>query len=245
MFEIGNSLHEARVRQAVSLPAAEVGTKIRAKYLKALEEEQFDALPAQTYVKGFLRTYADFLGLDGQLYVDEYNSRFVLAEDDGRVLRPRRSDARPARRSSGFESRAVLLTLAAIAIVSALVIVAWKSGGGNKRIPSSETSTVVTKPSRGKRATAARGIIRLTLSARAGNSKVQVYSSSQGGKLLLDGTLLRGKTIAIPLRKRYWLDVTVPRNVVLHVNGHPHRLAGRTERAYVVTAQGVTPVPLG
>ena len=39
-------------------------------------------LPAQTYVKGFLRTYAEYLGLDGQLYVDEYNSRYVSAEEE-------------------------------------------------------------------------------------------------------------------------------------------------------------------
>ena len=77
MFEIGNSLREARVRQSLEYPQVELATKIRAKYVKALEEEQFGVLPAQPYVKGFLRTYAEFLGLDGQLYVDEYNSRFV------------------------------------------------------------------------------------------------------------------------------------------------------------------------
>src|SRR3954452_21245055 len=76
MFEIGNSLREARVRQQLELGEVELATKIRARYLRALEEETFDALPAQTYVKGFLRTYADYLGLDGQLYVDEVNSRF-------------------------------------------------------------------------------------------------------------------------------------------------------------------------
>ena len=78
MFEIGNSLREARVRQGLDYAQIELGTKIRSKYIKALEDEQFATLPAQPYVKGFLRTYAEFLGLDGQLYVDEYNSRFVV-----------------------------------------------------------------------------------------------------------------------------------------------------------------------
>ena len=77
MFEIGNSLREARVRRGTDFAQAELVTKIRGKYLRALEDEQFEVLPAQTYVKGFLRTYAEYLGLDGQLYVDEYNSRFV------------------------------------------------------------------------------------------------------------------------------------------------------------------------
>ena len=70
------------MRRGVDFAQAELATKIRGKYLRALEDEQFEVLPAQTYVKGFLRTYAEYLGLDGQLYVDEYNSRFVAGEED-------------------------------------------------------------------------------------------------------------------------------------------------------------------
>src|ERR671935_2663639 len=95
MFEIGSSLREARLRQGLDLPAVEQATKIRGKYLQALEDEQFDVLPAQTYVKGFLRTYAEYLGLDGQLYVDEFSSRFAIGEDESHS-RPRRS-APPSR----------------------------------------------------------------------------------------------------------------------------------------------------
>ena len=83
VFEIGNSLREARVRQQLDFPEIEQATKIRGKYLRALEDEHFDALPGQTYVKGFLRTYADYLGLEGQLYVDEYNSRYVVGGRGG------------------------------------------------------------------------------------------------------------------------------------------------------------------
>ena len=70
-------------RRAIEFAQAEQATKIRVKYLRALEDEQFEQLPSETYVKGFLRTYADYLGLDGQLYVDEYTSRFVVGEDRG------------------------------------------------------------------------------------------------------------------------------------------------------------------
>ena len=91
MFEIGNSLREARVRRGIDFAQVEVATKIRGKYLRALEDEQFDVLPAETYVKGFLRTYAEYLGLDGQLYVDEFNSRFVTGDE--REPRPRPSKA--------------------------------------------------------------------------------------------------------------------------------------------------------
>ena len=126
MFEIGNSLREARLRRGMEIVQAEQGTKIRGKYLRALEEERFEQLPAETYIKGFLRTYAEYLGLDGQLYVDEYNSRHVVEGfDDMPQRRPR------VRQNRGVERKVVVLALAGIAAVTALVIVAWKFGGGN------------------------------------------------------------------------------------------------------------------
>src|SRR6187549_426754 len=134
MFEIGNSLREARVRQQLELGEVELATKIRARYLRALEEETFEALPAQTYVKGFLRSYADYLGLDGQLYVDEFNSRYVRGEfeedEEARAFKPR--VVRPAR-GGAFQNKAVLITLAAIAGLTVFVFAAWVWGGpGNQ-----------------------------------------------------------------------------------------------------------------
>src|SRR5256884_6449991 len=129
MFEIGTSLREARLRKQVDIVQAEQGTKIRAKYLRALEDEQFELLPAQTYVKGFLRSYAEYLGLDGQLYLDEYNSRFLVGEDD-LAVRPRRSSAGRAQHRR-IESRVLLLALAGIAALTLLVFAAWKFGGSS------------------------------------------------------------------------------------------------------------------
>jgi cytoskeleton protein RodZ len=91
VFEIGTSLRETRVRRQVEIAQAEQATKIRAKYLRALEDEQFELLPSPTYVKGFLRSYAEYLGLDGQLYVDEYNSRYVIGDEGPDTPSRRRS----------------------------------------------------------------------------------------------------------------------------------------------------------
>ncbi|HEY8639097.1 MAG TPA: helix-turn-helix domain-containing protein, partial [Solirubrobacterales bacterium] len=98
MFEIGISLREARLRQHLELPEVEQATKIRGKYLRALEEEQFEVLPAQTYVKGFLRAYADYLGLDGQLYVAEFNSRYIGGEEETPLRAQRTSTVNTHRR---------------------------------------------------------------------------------------------------------------------------------------------------
>ncbi|MEQ8833239.1 MAG: DUF4115 domain-containing protein [Miltoncostaeaceae bacterium] len=95
MFEIGNTLREARLRRGLDILQCEAETKIRAKYLRAMEGEHFDLMPSPTYVRGFLRTYADFLDLDGQLVLDEYESRFGIFEVD-----PRGAESEPWRRGS-------------------------------------------------------------------------------------------------------------------------------------------------
>ena len=105
MFEIGNTLREARLRRGLDILDCEAETKIRAKYLRAMEEEQFDLMPSPTYVRGFLRAYADFLDLDGRLVLDEYESRFgeyapSIDGDRGQGAAglPRRGAHRPAPR---------------------------------------------------------------------------------------------------------------------------------------------------
>ena len=75
MPEIGASLREARMRARIDVSEIEAQTKIRAKYLRALENEEWDLLPGPTYVKSFLRTYAEALDLDAKLLVDEYKLR--------------------------------------------------------------------------------------------------------------------------------------------------------------------------
>ncbi len=75
MPDIGASLREARMRARVDVSEIEARTKIRAKYLRALENEEWDLLPGPTYVKSFLRTYAEALDLDAKLLVDEYKLR--------------------------------------------------------------------------------------------------------------------------------------------------------------------------
>src|SRR5437870_1221650 len=81
MSDIGSNLREARMRARIDISEIEAETKIRAKYLRALENEEWDLLPGPTYVKSFLRTYADALGLDGKLLIEEYKLRHERLSD--------------------------------------------------------------------------------------------------------------------------------------------------------------------
>lgn len=119
MFELGNNLREARQRRRIDLVAAEQDTKIRSKYLAALETEDFDVLPGPVFVRGFLRTYSRYLDLDPQLFIDEYNARFGRFEDlddqDNNVLgQPGLAQERDRRGRRAMRT-VVLVTIIAIA----------------------------------------------------------------------------------------------------------------------------------
>jgi cytoskeleton protein RodZ len=81
MPSIGDTLREARMRQRLDIADVEAKTKIRAKYLRALENEEFGMLPGPTFVKTFLRSYAEVLGLDPHLLVEDYRARYEARDD--------------------------------------------------------------------------------------------------------------------------------------------------------------------
>ena len=240
MFEIGNSLREARLRQQLDFAELEQQTKIRSKYLQALEDEHFDVLPAPTYVKGFLRNYADALGLEGQLYVDEYNSRFVTGEEET-PLRPRDYQRRPRPQSYGprFQTRAVVLVLGAIAGVVVLVIAAAKFGSNdNPKVPG--LNTTASKAAKQRHRVATRPMARLVLTATNGDSWVLVRA---GGVQRFQGTITQGHQLAFTrkpnLYRSIWFAASKPQNLVARLNGGivviPGAARGKPEQLIVTT----------
>jgi cytoskeleton protein RodZ len=105
MAEIGEMLREARIRARIDITEVEARTKIRAKYLRAIENGEFDLLPGPIYVKSFLKTYGDYLGLDSRMLLDEYRrSHEHPSEHELRAITPlgrERGGARSARRGRG------------------------------------------------------------------------------------------------------------------------------------------------
>jgi helix-turn-helix protein len=229
VFEIGTSLREARIRRGIDFAQAELATKIRGKYLRALEDEQFELLPAETYVKGFLRTYAEFLGLDGQLYVDEYNSRFTAGEE--RELRPRRTRTR-AKRSRRFETNVVLVALAVIAVLTVVVISAWKSSGGSPK-------TQTPPPAATSRSHAS--IPLLTVIALRGATHVTARRGGASGDVAFDGTVQKGDGPVAIRGTRLWVQVDTPENLRFIVKGHTRVVPGHKPRVIVVTPKGWRP----
>jgi hypothetical protein len=222
MFEIGNSLREARMRQGLDYSQVELATKIRAKYIKALEDEQFDVLPSGTYIKGFLRSYSEYLGLDGQLYVDEYKSRFIA---DGFEEAPRERRQPRIQQQRALEGRIVLLGLLGIAVVTALVIVAWKFGGSDSTTSTPPVVTHVQKP------VAPKG---LQFVGFHKGTYLEVRRTSATGPVLFQGTLKRGEQEFL-VGRRFWLSIRRPAGVRFKLAGKPVSLPARRNLKVVVT----------
>jgi len=134
------------MRARIDVSEIEAQTKIRAKYLRALENEEWDLLPGPTFVKSFLRTYAQALGLDAKALVDEYKLTHEYAGEPpepsqqpavagGRRARPRVRRAIPPPRgaaAAGGERfpRGYAIAVSAVAIVILLLLIGLLSGGG-------------------------------------------------------------------------------------------------------------------
>jgi helix-turn-helix protein/uncharacterized protein DUF4115 len=227
VFEIGNSLREARLRKELDFPELEQGTKIRAKYLRAIEDETFDALPGPTYVKGFLRTYADYLGLDGQLYVDEYNVRYGTGDEvlERRVRTGPAPRPRQRRKRRKFESNIVWFALVGIAVITALVIAAWRfGGGGHQQLPLSSPAKVHGR------------LGGLLVRAVRGDTLLIVKSGSDTGKQVYQGTLAKGTVQRFGTRKGLWVYLGSPENVQMKLNGRVVLVGGGQPRSLIVPA---------
>jgi cytoskeletal protein RodZ len=256
VFELGNSLREARLRQGLDLARVETDTKIRVKYLQALEDERFDLLPAETYVKGFLRTYADYLGLDGQLYLDEFRSRFSTSDEPPVTNRlPRR---RTRQRSP--ESHFVVVALTGIVAVTVLVIVAWQFGTGSDEgsggespgvsattgvealaaLPDAASEPVVEEPAAPE---VPPGAVEVILNAVRGDVWVGVRAGSSRGELLHEGTLEQGQSVRFA-RKKLWIQYDAGQHLDVKLGGErvdvPEGAA-----ILVLSPKGVRVVPAG
>ena len=240
MFEIGSSLREARERQELDLSRIERDTRIRPKFLQALEDEQFDRLPAPAYARGFLRTYADYLGLDAQRFVDEYNAHFAPAEEP--------QAAAPVRIRRPGRLRRRLLVVVPVAL--SLGLVAWGfslDGGHHHRaafsppLPHTRVSTTTppatTPPPAPSTATQKPVRAQIALVATRGPCWLSVRLGSDTGRLLYERTLEHGQTVGFS-GPRLWIRIGAPWNLDATLDGQRVQLPSSTGNV-VATPRGL------
>ena len=224
MFEIGGSLREARLKRGLTPADVQKAIRIRDRYLQALEDERWELLPGDAYVKGFLRTYADYLGLDGSLYVEEYNSRFSHPEEPQLV--PQRFERRRTRVGGvGF-----LRPLVAVGVIVAIVaaVAAWQlsSSPSPKQSTPPTTTTPTTTAShttptkKHKKHVVAALPSQAVVVASRGDSWLWVRSGGAAGPTVYQGTLLQGKTLPVSLKNgAVWIRIGDPPSIDVHLGG--------------------------
>jgi hypothetical protein len=134
-YGVGKKLHQARARKKLSLHEVEAATKIRGRYLQAIENDEWDQLPGDTYARAFIRTYGRYLGLDGDRLAEEQRLSRGAARPGERLPRV---DPRPRpvarRRSRGGRwqvSPRLLTALVTALVVAALLVIGITTGGGS------------------------------------------------------------------------------------------------------------------
>jgi cytoskeletal protein RodZ len=266
--DIGNTLREARIRKGLSITDVESVTKIRSKYLEALEENDFEVLPGPTVVKGFLRTYAVFLKLDPEILLAEYRTGFERPREELGVLRTEMAQQRrtptSAERKKKRNRRTQRGYLAAgfIAVV-AIILLAWfgtNRGQGPATIDgsnlSSSTSTTSTLAVASANTTTSSTVaeststsvaavptttgqnVTMVLSVLEGSCWLVVREDSENGAELYAGTLSAGGQQTFDSAKRYWVMAGVPDALTISLNGTPYSLSGPAG-SFLVTETGV------
>jgi hypothetical protein len=246
MPEIGATLREARMRARIDVSEIEAQTKIRAKYLRALENEEWGLLPGPTFVKSFLRTYAQALGLDGKALVEEYRLHHERPSEG--ALEP---IVAPAQRSSrgrgrggsgrsgaglpgGGSSRGYTIAVSVIGAIIVLLIVLLITGGGSGTPKAARTHTSRTRAagpakSGGASAVGARAandVVTLSLKPTAA---IYVCLLGENGRRLIPGLELQpGQSTPTYRAKRF--QITLGNNsVTLYIDGRPRTVEPSTQ----------------
>jgi transcriptional regulator with XRE-family HTH domain len=243
MPSIGDTLREARMRQRLDIADVEAKTKIRAKYLRALENGEFGMLPGPTFVKTFLRSYAEVLGLDPHRLVEQYRATYE-PRDESEHLQP----LGPARLGPDRMRRGpppgpwVLLGLAVLAVIGSLLVIGLLSeddgDGGGQAAQEATTTPRRERPERREPPPPKRVALRIAPVAET----YVCIDSGEGSEIRFEGIIdapqtFRGKRLRVNLGNT---------SVEVTMNGRRVDVGtGPNPVGFDFTPGSTTPLPLG
>ncbi|MDX6608189.1 MAG: cytoskeleton protein RodZ [Solirubrobacterales bacterium] len=195
---VGTILREARNRRKVELSEVEAATRIRPRYLRAIESEEWDVLPGGVYTRGFIRTYASFLGLDGERLVGDYRENVEkwsrAAAESPEPSRPSSSGHASVRLSVAPIAALAVLAVLAVAVI-AIVAIPTGGGGGEEFAPAPSGKTLPGQAPEPKPPDRSGVLVSLAASA-----EVWVCVLDAKGDAVVDGQILEAGAEAGPFR---------------------------------------------
>lgn len=256
---IGNALRSAREARGLGLERVEADLKIRRRFLEALEDEHWERLPAPSYARGFLRTYANYLDLDAEALVARYRElhdeeRYAAAHHSGVVepwqLRPAESERRrhsvrggspqgPPRpaRAPGSRWRGLLAATTATLSVFLLVAIAAALLGDDPVRPAREPAATEQPERTQQTESGSEGSESGSLPSRPARTRVRLLPTGavwacvvdERGEALVDGVTFTGEEGASTLRGRR-LEMNFGNGQLeLEVNGEAVPLEGASD----------------
>jgi cytoskeleton protein RodZ len=257
-LQIGEVLRGTRSRLGLDIVAVERATKIRTKYLRALENEDWDVLPGPTYVKGFLRAYASYLGLDADALVDEYRRAierspsieqpYLFSEP---LLERRRRRLEPPRRSWGQILGVIGILLVAVVAVAAVVRVdplGWFGTGNGahgkgKHVHHHQHGHQGSGHHGGGSGGSPGQPVPLALITH--DEMVICLVPGHGRPLIDSQTLVAGSKQGPfePPAENYRLDLISGGTATVVLGGKPHKVHSRRPASYAIDAGGIRGIP--
>ena len=232
------------MRQGLDIADVEARTKIRAKYLRALENEEFGMLPGPTFVKTFLRTYAEMLGLDPQLLAEEYRTNYEPREEAESIqtLAPPAVGRRDRRRGVQLPRPGpiALGVLLVVAVVGALAAVGLIFGDGDEGEQAAQEQPTETERREGGRRERPPPPRRVVLRITPITPTYVCVDHGAGTPIVFEGTLespqrFRGRILRVNLGKT---------DVRLRANRRPVPVApGPEPVGFRFTPRGHRPLP--
>ncbi len=253
MADIGSTLREARMRERIDISEVEAQTKIRAKYLRAIENEEWDLLPGPIYAKSFLRTYSDYLGLDSRMLLDEFKRRYEHpSEHEIRPMARGAARDRPRDRDRDRRPRRVRAPSWAPIGLVVIVILALLYGVGSLLGSNTSTPTTAHKPGSHPRRhhvvpakpTAPSAPTSVSLKLIPTGTVYVCLVNEHGTKLINEQTFNPGETI--PTETAHKLLLTLGNaSVQMKVNGKtvPVTASAAAIRLEITPPHSVHPIP--
>ncbi|WP_125704042.1 helix-turn-helix domain-containing protein [Lacticaseibacillus daqingensis] len=185
MDEIGQKLRSARIEKGYTLDDLQQITKIQKRYLIAIEEGRFDALPGDFYVRAFIKQYAETVGLDSDALLTQFQQdipetqpqEYVEQSVENKTRVTRAAENSPVNKLKSHAFQIALVGLA-ILLVGAIYFVTWKNSQGPKQPISTDTSSVAVSETKDSSTTSSKS----SSSKKAASSSKKKASSSTSKK---------------------------------------------------------------
>ncbi|AEG60187.1 helix-turn-helix domain-containing protein [Desulforamulus ruminis] len=218
------------MEKGFSLEYLEEATKIRAKYLEALENERFDVLPGPVYAKAFLRTYAKFLNLDTEAIMQEFSVEGNEPVPD--LIKDPQAEPEPGYTGGGKNLRYLVAGFAIIALLGVHFFYdAGRPEENKPNLPQTAQQQQQTQPENntgaGNQPPQEQTVegVRVTLKVMDGQSWMQIVAD---GNTVFSGTVSPGETKDFQAQEKIYLHVGNAGAVEVNVNGKDLGRLGQT-----------------